>query len=64
MKRAIKSFEANADVAKMLDAAQKDGVLIVELINAVLLKHGRKTICNILKARGKAAIKYQGFERN
>lgn len=47
-KRPVKTFEAEADVAEMLEMAQEDGLTIGEICNRALKKHGLSVIREII----------------
>jgi hypothetical protein len=57
-KRAMRSFEADADVAAMLAEAKHDGIHIGEICNEALRHYGNAIISGLLTARTDAAQKW------
>jgi len=62
-KRPIKSFEAEDDVAQMLDKAKRSGLVISEICNRALKKHGLAIIREILNERHKLHQEWETLDK-
>lgn len=57
IKRNIKTFEADEDVAQMINAAQEAGLSLVAIVNEALREYGKPIIASLVNKRTKALRK-------